>query len=48
MSSKESIILTYFIKDHNINKTTGLLKKYSKTVPTQLIIKDYLAKKSLI
>ena len=48
MSSRRSIVLTYFVKDYNIDKAIGLLKKHGKTVLTQLIIEDYPAKRSLI
>ena len=48
MLSGKSTTLTYFIKDYNINKTIGLLKKHGKIIPTQLIIEDYPTKRSLI
>ena len=48
MLSGRSTILTHLVKDYNIDKATGLLKKHGKTVPTQLTIKDYPAKRSLI
>ena len=34
MLSGRSTILTYLIKDYNIDKIIGLLKKYSETVLT--------------
>jgi len=48
MSNRRFIMLTHLIEDYNMDKATGLLKKYSKTVLTQLTIEDYPAKKLLI
>ena len=48
MSSGRSTVLTYLVKDYNMDKATGLLKKYGETVLTQLIIKDYPAERLLI
>jgi len=46
--SRRSTILTYLIKDHNIDKAIGLLKKHSKIALAQLMIEDYPAKRLLI
>ena len=48
MLSGRSTTLTYLVKDYNIDKVIGLLKKYSEIALTQLTIKDYPAKRSLI
>ena len=31
MSSRRSTVLTHLVEDYNMDKATGLLKKYSKT-----------------
>ena len=48
MLSGRSTVLTYLVKDYNIDKAIGLLKKHGKTVLTQLIIEDYPTERLLI
>ena len=48
VSSGRSTALTHLVEDHNMDKSTGLLKKHSETTPTQLTVEDYPAERSLI
>jgi hypothetical protein len=48
MLSGRSTALTYLVEDYNMDKVTGLLRKRSESILTQLTIKNYPTKRSLI